>query len=91
MTKVGIRYLKTHLSRCLNQVRRGRVLTITDRRKTVAAIVPWAAGDVLHGRLERLRARGILVGDGLRPRGLDRPLRMSKGRSLSAAILEDRG
>ena len=90
MAQVGIRYLKAHLSRCLNQVKRGRIISITDRRETVAVLSPCSAQGALRGRMERLRAMGALTGGHRKPLGLERPVRVLRGPSLSSTILEDR-
>lgn len=91
MTQVGIRYLKAHLSRCLSQVKRGRIISITDRHETVAVLSPCSAQGALRGRMERLRARGVLAGGHRKPLGLDHRVRVLRGPSLSHTILEDRG
>jgi antitoxin (DNA-binding transcriptional repressor) of toxin-antitoxin stability system len=91
MPQVGIRYLKTHLSRCLTQVKRGQVISITDRKKIVAVLSPCSAQGDLMGRMERLRASGVLTGGHRKPLGLDHRVQVIRGPSLSHTISEDRG
>src|SRR5437764_4070453 len=60
MEKVGIRELKTHLSRHLKKVRSGKRLLITERGRTIATISPvdapraldWAYRMVAEGRAQ---------------------------------------
>ncbi|MGA8744822.1 MAG: type II toxin-antitoxin system prevent-host-death family antitoxin [Solirubrobacterales bacterium] len=88
MQEIGIRKLKTHLSRVLRQVDAGEQIRVTRRGRPVADIVP--AGD--HRGDRQLRA---LVADGRitpasRPRPSRSPRPLETGRSASAIVLAER-
>lgn len=57
---VGIADLKARLSEYLAQVRKGRSLTVLDRRTPVARIVPYAA-DPLEIRAATRRAKDLTL------------------------------
>lgn len=57
MTETGIRDLRNHLSRYLDRVRDGEELTVTDRGRPIARIVPVDEDDVFH----RLVAEGLIT------------------------------
>ena len=59
MEKVGIRELKTHLSRHLKKVRSGKRLLITERGRTIATISPVDAPRALDWayRIDRKSTR----------------------------------
>lgn len=86
---VGIRELKTHLSRHLKRVRSGARLLVTERGRSIATISPvetpadlaWADEFVAEGR-----ARW----SGGKPTGAGRPVSLSGRRSASSVVLEDR-
>jgi prevent-host-death family protein len=50
MSKVGIADLKAHLSQHLRRVRGGRTITVVDRDRPVARIVPYDAESPLEVR-----------------------------------------
>jgi prevent-host-death family protein len=60
MKAVGIADLKARLSEHLNSVRRGRTLTVLDRHRPVARIVPYTAEPVEIRRATR-RVRDLKV------------------------------
>jgi len=90
MDTVGIRELKAHLSRHLKRVRAGVRLTVTERGRSIATISPvdtppdvdWA---------HRLVAEGRAHWRGGKPVGRPQPVRVAPGRTVSGAVLEDRG
>ena len=89
MDSVGIRELKAHLSRHLKRVRAGRRLLVTERGRTIASIQPVeapAAAQWAHA----LVAEGLAHWTGGKPTGAARPATIRAGRSVSAAVLEDR-
>jgi prevent-host-death family protein len=94
MTKVGIRELKAHLSEYLRKVRKGETLSITDHGEEIALLQPAPASE--NPTLARMRAmagKGMAIlpkSPGGKPKGLKTPIRLPKGKSVSAAILEDR-
>jgi prevent-host-death family protein len=89
MDTVGIRELKASLSRHLKRVRSGARLVVTERGRSIAVISPvdapadvdWAHQLVLQGRAHWI---------GGKPSGGRRPVPVSRGRTVSAAVLEDR-
>jgi prevent-host-death family protein len=92
MDTVGIRELKTHLSRHLKRVRAGARLLITERGRTIATITPvdapdtppevaWARSAVAEGR-----ARW----SGGKPGGASRPVALTAGPTIADTVLEDR-
>jgi prevent-host-death family protein len=90
MDTVGIRELKAHLSRHLKRVRSGARLTVTERGRSIATINPVEAPvDVAWAR--RLVAEGRAHWGGGKPVGNPRPTRIAGTRTVSEAVLEDRG
>jgi prevent-host-death family protein len=88
MDTVGIRELKTHLSRHLKRVRSGVRLLVTERGRSIATISPVeAAADVdwAHQLVAERRAHW----SGGKPTGARRPARIT-GKTASAVVLEDR-
>lgn len=89
METVGIRELKTHLSQHLKRVRSGVRLLVTERGRSIATITPverpadfgWAHQFVSEGRAHW---------SGGKPAGCKRPVAIAGGRTVSAAVLEDR-
>ncbi len=92
MISVGIRELKNSLSHYVRQVEAGRRVTVTDRGRVVAELVPPGASDPRPSRYEELVASGVIrpaleQGDPF----ADFPrLRLPPG-TAAALIDEDRG
>jgi antitoxin (DNA-binding transcriptional repressor) of toxin-antitoxin stability system len=90
METIGVRELKTHLSRHLKRVRSGVRLVVTERGRSIATIGPvetpadvaWAHQFVAEGRANW---------SGGKPAGSPRPVSVARGRAVSSAVLEDRG
>jgi prevent-host-death family protein len=88
METVGIRELKTHLSRHLKRVRSGTRLLVTERGRSIATINPveppvdvdWA---------HQLVSEGHASWNGGKPTGATRPAAI-KGKTASSMVLEDR-
>ena len=90
MDCIGIRELKAHLSRHLKRVRSGATLTVTERGRSIAHITPIEApADV--GWVHRLVAEGRAHWQGGKPGGNPRPGSGTTRKSVSDAVLEDRG
>jgi prevent-host-death family protein len=90
METVGIRELKAHLSRYLKRVRSGARLMVTDRGRSIATITPVETpADVAWAH--RLVAEGRAQWSGGKPVGSPRPVRVRGARTVSDAVLEDRG
>jgi len=92
MNSVGIRDLKAHLSRHLKRVRAGARLLVTERGRAIATIDPVNAPE---GRADldlawKMVADGHAHWSGGKPEGAPRRVRLTSGRSVSDAVLEDR-
>ncbi len=88
METVGIRELKTHLSRHLKRVRSGTRLLVTERGRSIATVSPVEAPvdvDWAH----QLVAEGRAHWNGGKPTGAKRPAKIA-GRTASSIVLEDR-
>lgn len=89
METVGVRELKSGLSRYLRRVRAGARLTVTERGKAIATLSPvdtpsdtkWAHALLIDGRAQWA---------GGKPAGAGRRAPAASRRSVSAAVLEDR-
>jgi prevent-host-death family protein len=90
MDTVGIRDLKAHLSRHLKRVRSGARLTVTERGRSIATISPVDTPPDLAWA-ERLVTEGRAHWSGGKPAGNPRSARGAGGRTVSDAVLEDRG
>ncbi len=88
METVGIRELKTHLSRHLRRVRAGTRLLVTDHGRSIATINPVDA-PVDVGWAHQLVAEGRAQWNGGKPAGARRPERI-RGRTASSIVIEDR-
>jgi prevent-host-death family protein len=85
--QIGVRELKSHLSRHLARVRSGARLVVTDRGEPIATISPigaalaeWADAFVQSGRAQW---------SGGKPAGSAHPAKARRG-TVSDAVLEDR-
>jgi prevent-host-death family protein len=90
MDTIGIRELKAHLSRHLKRVRSGVRLTVTERGRSIATISPVEAPadvDWAHELVAEGRARW----NGGKPSGAARPGTAGGTRTVSDAVIEDRG
>jgi prevent-host-death family protein len=88
MQEIGVRELKTSLSRVLRRVEEGEQIKVTVRGRHVADIVPTGS----HRSGERLRA---LIAEGrVTPAARSHPAQVSRplvtGRSASAVVLAER-
>lgn len=89
MANVGVRELKAQLSHCLRRVQSGERLTVTDRGRAIAEIVPTsspASLDWAHAMV----AAGLASWKGGKPAGLAKRIK-SRGKPASQMIIEDRG
>ena len=85
---IGVRELKDNLSATLARVRRGTTVTVTDRNRPVAVIVPARA----TGEEELVRTlvnSGRLAWSGGKPAGLKKAPSI-RGPLVSDAVVEDR-
>ena len=88
MNTVGIRDLKTHLSRHLRRVRAGAPLLVTTRGRSIATINPVEAPADLNWA-HQLVEEGHAHWNGGKPAGARRPVKTS-GRTAASIVLEDR-
>ncbi|MHB8735893.1 MAG: type II toxin-antitoxin system Phd/YefM family antitoxin [Terriglobales bacterium] len=88
METVGIRELKTHLSRHLKRVRAGARLLVTAHGRSIATISPLEApADVDWAH--QLVAAGHAHWNGGKPTGAKRPTKIA-GATAAAFVIEDR-
>lgn len=88
METVGIRELKTHLSRHLKRVQSGARLLVTERGRSIATINPVEAPvdvDWAH----QLVTEGRAHWNGGKPTGAKQPAKIT-GKTASSIVLEDR-
>ena len=88
-TRIGVRDLKDNLSATLARVQRGETVTVTDRNRAVALIVPARTDGEEDFVVRTLVKSGRLAWSGGKPEGLDRAPRV-RGPSVSEAVVEDR-
>jgi len=88
-TQIGVRELRDKLSATLARVRRGESVTVTDRNRPVAIIVPARATEATEMVVRSLVASGRLAWSGGKPAGLANAPRV-RGPSVSDAVMEDR-
>ena len=88
MEDVGVRELRDHLSKWLDEVKAGRDITITERGKPVARIIPIKWSD----HIARLVAEGRVT-PASRPKSDPstwNPVKLKSGASISDIVVEDR-
>jgi prevent-host-death family protein len=88
-TQIGVRELKDKLSATLARVRRGEVITVTDRNRPIAVIVPARGTEEADEVVRTLVKSGRLAWSGGKPTGLANAPRV-RGPSVSDAVVEDR-
>ena len=88
MQTVGIRELKTHLSRHLKRVRSGARLIVTEHGRSIATISPVETND--NGWVEQLIAEGGAQWSGGKPGGARNPVPLLGRRSAASVVIEDR-
>lgn len=86
-TDIGVRDLKNQLSRYLQDVKQGRSITVTERGKPIAVLVPAGRPDVRA--VQELVARGVGSWKGGKPKGISRPV-VIKGKPVSEIVIEER-
>jgi antitoxin (DNA-binding transcriptional repressor) of toxin-antitoxin stability system len=89
MNTVGIRELKTHLSRHLKRVRSGARLLVTERGRVIATIDPVDTPEHVEWA-HALVAAGQAHWGGGKPEGCRRPVATTAGQTVSAVVLEER-
>ena len=89
MVRVGIRELKSKLSRYLRRVEEGERIEVTNRGKVIAFLIP-AKGQSVDNVAWRLVEEGLASWSGEKPHGSRNPVK-GRGRLVSEIIIEDRG
>lgn len=84
MAEVGIRELRDHLSRYLDEVQAGNDLVVTDRGRPIARVVPMSG----ERTLDRLIREGKVTPAKTRARNLPTPIK-AKG-TVSDLVAEQR-
>lgn len=92
MKSSNISYLRNHLREVLICVREGESVTVLDRNKPVARLVPYGGGgDALSERLKELLQTGLLThSQGETRAGITPPIKLDQPVSLTDYIKEDR-
>ncbi len=86
--QVGVRELKTQLSKYLRHVKAGQTIVITDHGRPVGRIVP--AGQTLDDKLQAMVAAGLADWNGQRLKPTRPVARVKAGHSVADIIIEDR-
>jgi antitoxin (DNA-binding transcriptional repressor) of toxin-antitoxin stability system len=92
MDTVGVRELKTHLSRHLKRVRAGSRLVVTERGQAIATIgpvEPSTPGPEIEWA-RRMVAEGRAQWSGGKPKGSPRRITLTSGPTLAETVFEDR-
>ncbi|MEI6258827.1 MAG: type II toxin-antitoxin system Phd/YefM family antitoxin [Deltaproteobacteria bacterium] len=89
MERIGIRELKENMSRYMKQVRTGERIIVTDRKNDIAIIMPIGIKSG-EEKLYQFIQRGMASWSGGTPEGMPSRI-ISKGKSVSSAVVEDRG
>lgn len=92
MKTSNISYLRNHLSEVLSCVREGDTVTVLDRDKPIARLVPYSTGgSVLTERIKELQQLGLLTHNPAHPPlPLPPPLKLKHSVDVTRYILEDR-
>ena len=86
---VGIRELKSKLSECVREVKRGATIVVTEHGRRVARLVPET--ESLHERLESLKSAGTLLWSGRRLGATKPGVRLRGKRTVAEILDENRG
>ena len=83
---VGVRELKTHLSKYLREIKKGRTIVVTEHGKAVGRIIPASAS--LEARMEALRQSGLVRWHGQKPAPM-KPIAALRGPKTIADLISD--
>ncbi|MCY4659944.1 MAG: type II toxin-antitoxin system prevent-host-death family antitoxin [Acidobacteria bacterium] len=86
--QVGIRELKSRLSRYLRDIKAGATVVVTERGSPVARLVPEAVSP--EKRLQALRDSGAIVWSGRRLGTAEPEARALEGVDVADILVEDR-
>ena len=85
---VGIRELKSNLSKYLRQVKAGQTILITEHGQTVGRIVP--APQSLDQKIEAMRQAGVIRWSGKKLKPMKPVARVKEGHSVADLIIQER-
>jgi len=85
---VGVRELKTQLSKYLRQVKAGRTIIITEHGKAVGRIVPPEA--TVEEKLEAMRRAGLIEWSGKKLKPMKPVAKVKAGYSVAQLLIDDR-
>jgi len=85
---VGVRELKTQLSKYLRQVKAGRTIIITEHGKAVGRIVPPEA--TVEEKLEAMRRAGLIEWSGKKLNPMKPVAKVKDGYSVAQLLIDDR-
>lgn len=85
-TRVGIRKLKNQLSRYLRMVKKGHSITITDRGRPIAQIVPKEVS--VKDRVNQLLEAGMVAWDGEHLEPID-PIVKNTSKHMVSNLISD--
>lgn len=88
MSSVGVRQLRNQLSSMLRRVKRGETVTVTERGRRIAVLVPVHEGEP-YDLLHVLARTGRFAWSGGKPTGGTKPPRI-RGRLASDIVRESR-
>jgi prevent-host-death family protein len=88
MKTIGIRELKENLAVYLKKVKDGDKIIVTDRKKEFAVIMPMGKKEKEEKLYDMIR-NGKATWSGGKPMGIPNRI-VSKGKSVSSAVIEDR-
>jgi len=86
---IGIRELKSKLSECVREVKRGGTVVVTEHGRPVARLVPES--DSLDDRLETLKKAGAMLWSGRRLGRAMPGVRPRGKRTVADIVVENRG
>jgi len=86
--RMGIRELKSQLSRCVHDVKRGATIVVTERGRRVARIVREAPS--LAARIDTLRNAGSIQWSGRRLNSTKPIARLRGKRTVAEIVVENR-
>jgi prevent-host-death family protein len=86
---VGIRELKSKLSECVREVKKGATIVVTEHGRRVARLVPEA--DSVEERLETLKNAGTILWSGRRLSTAKPDVRARGKRTVADIVVESRG
>jgi prevent-host-death family protein len=86
---IGIRELKSKLSECVREVKRGGTVVVTEHGRAVARLVPET--DSLDDRLDMLKKTGTMRWSGRRLGRATPGVRTRGKRTVADILVENRG